>query len=48
MVLGAPHVLVLVIDLLHTGKPIGAKGWIGCVVAISFAMLYSMARRAEK
>lgn len=36
--------LVMGIELLNIGKPIGLQGWAGCVLAISFAMLYTHAK----
>ena len=36
--------LVMGIELLHLGKPIGAQGWAGCVVAIVSAMLYARSK----
>lgn len=36
--------LVMGIELLNLGKPIGVNGWLGCVLAITFAMLYTRAK----
>ena len=36
--------LVIGIELLGLGKPIGLQGWLGCVLAIAFAMLYTRAK----
>jgi len=36
--------LVLVIEVLQLGKPIGIQGWIGCILAIAFSMLYAHAK----
>ena len=36
--------LVMGIELLNLGKPIGVQGWVGCVLAIAFAMLYTHAK----
>ena len=36
--------LVLVIEILGQGKPIGLQGWFGCSFAIVFAMLYTLAK----
>lgn len=36
--------LVLGVEVLGVGKPIGLQGWIGCILAIGFAVLYAFAR----
>jgi len=36
--------LVMGVELMGVGKPIGLQGWVGCVLAIAFAMLYTRAR----
>jgi len=37
-------ILVLLIEVLKQGKPIGMQGWVGCTISIAFAMLYTHAK----